>query len=136
QELSQGRLEHLCEDFECALRANIIVDQENRDGQSALWNNIGNLVVLASKIVDQEERKWIMGSLDDYQTYDKYMSNCLSTNILPGDKSHVGIIPLLIFKYKVFRRGASNACSALGLCPQQVVCLALNTNTTVIDLTL
>ena len=43
----------------------MIVEQEKRDGQNALWNNIGNLAVLASKTADQEERKWVMDSLED-----------------------------------------------------------------------
>ena len=45
--------------------AQMIVEQEKRDGQNALWNNIGKLAVLASKTADQEERKWVMDSLED-----------------------------------------------------------------------
>ena len=45
--------------------AQMIVEQEKRDGQNALWNSIGKLVVLASKTADQEERKWVMDSLED-----------------------------------------------------------------------
>ena len=33
--------------------AHIIVEQEKRDGQYSLWNNIGKLAVLASKTADQ-----------------------------------------------------------------------------------
>ena len=84
--------------------AQMIVEQEKRDGQNALWNNIGKLAVLASKTADQEERKWVMDSLEDYQINHRYLSGDLSKHLLQGDKSHVGIIPLLIFKYKVFRR--------------------------------
>ena len=58
--------------------AHIIVEQEKRDGQNSLWNNIGNLVVLASKTADQEERKWVMDSLEDYQINQSYMSSDLS----------------------------------------------------------
>ena len=45
--------------------AHICVDQYNRDGQISLWNNIGKLVAVASNTADQEERKWVMGSLED-----------------------------------------------------------------------
>ena len=43
--------------------AQMIVEQEQRDGQHALWNSIGKLAVLALKTADQEERKWVMDSL-------------------------------------------------------------------------
>ena len=46
--------------------AQMIVEQEKRDGQNALWNSIGKLVVLASKTADQEERKWAMDSLEAF----------------------------------------------------------------------
>ena len=45
--------------------AHIIVEPEHRDGQNSLWNNIGKLVALASRTADQEERKWVMDSLED-----------------------------------------------------------------------
>ena len=57
--------------------AQMIVEQEKRDGQNALWNNIGKLAVLASKTADQEERKWVMDSLEDYQINHGYMSSAL-----------------------------------------------------------
>ena len=103
--------------------AHFIVEEEKRDGQNALWNNIGKFVVLASKTADQEDRKWVMDSLEDYQRNQCYMSSDLSNNILQGDKIHVCIIPQLIFKYKVLRRLASFLFTALGLCPQYVAAL-------------
>ena len=42
--------------------AQITVEQEQRDGQTLLWSNIGKLVVLASKNADPEDRKWVMDS--------------------------------------------------------------------------
>ena len=47
--------------------AQMIVEQDKQDGQHALWNSIGKLVVLASKTADQEEMKLVMDSLEDYQ---------------------------------------------------------------------
>ena len=83
------------------------MEQEKRDGHNSLWNNIGKLVVLASKTADQEEREWVMDLLEDYQINHGYMTSDLSKDVLQGDKSRVGIIPLLIFKYKVLRRWVS-----------------------------
>ena len=61
--------------------AHIIVEQEKRDGQNSLWNNIGKLVVLAAKTADQEERKWVMDSLEDYHTNQGYTSSDLSRKL-------------------------------------------------------
>jgi len=109
--------------------AQLILEQEKRDGHASLWNNIRKLAVLATKTADQEERKWVMDSLEDYQINHGYMSGDLSKSILQGDKSHVGIIPLLIFKYKVLRRWVSFSFTALGLCPQDVATLQEKTKT-------
>ena len=49
-----------------------------RDGQNALWNTIGKLVVLASKHADQEDKKLVMDSLEDYQINHGYMSSDLA----------------------------------------------------------
>ena len=45
--------------------AHIIVEQGQRDGHNSRWNNIDRLAALASNIADQEDRKWVMGSLED-----------------------------------------------------------------------
>ena len=82
----------------------IILLQEKRDGQNALWNNMGKLAVLAMKAVDDDERRWVMDALEDLQLNGSYQSSDLSNNILLGDKTHVGIISLLVFKFKVLRR--------------------------------
>ena len=103
--------------------AHIIVEQEQRDGNNALSSNIGKLVMLASKTADQEERKWAMGSLEDYQINHNDTPSGLPKVLLQGDKSHVGIIPLLIFKYKVLRRWVSVSFTALGPCPQYLAVL-------------
>ena len=45
-----------------------IVEQEKRDGQNSLWNNIGKLVVLASKTADQDKKEvghGLIGGLSD-----------------------------------------------------------------------
>ena len=74
--------------------AHITVEQEKRGGPlNSLWNNIGKLVVLASKTADQEERKWVMDSLEDYQINNNIVSGDLSKHMLLGDKCHVGTIP-------------------------------------------
>ena len=62
--------------------ANIIVEQEKRDGQNSLWNNIGRTAVLASNTADQVKRKWAMDSLEDYQINHSYISSHLSNHIL------------------------------------------------------
>jgi hypothetical protein len=98
----------------------IIVIQEKRDGQNALWNHMGKLSVLASKAVDQDERKWVMDALEDLQTNGHYMAGDLSKSILQGDKAHVGIIALLIFKFKVLRRWSGFTFTAIGLRPEDV----------------
>ena len=98
----------------------IIVMQEKRDGQNALWNHMGKLSVLAAKAVDQDERKWVMDALEDLQTNSSYMSDDLSKNILQGDKTHVGIIALLLFKFKVLRRWSGFTFTAIGLRPEDV----------------
>ena len=69
-----------------------------------------------------------MDSLEDYQINQSYMSNDLSENSLQGDKIHVGIIPLLIFKYKVLWRWVSCSSTALGMCLQYVAVLQKCTN--------
>jgi hypothetical protein len=46
--------------------AQMSVEQEKREGHNSLWNNIGKVVVLASKTADQEERKSVMDLLEDY----------------------------------------------------------------------
>jgi hypothetical protein len=51
-----------------------ILEQEKRDGHNASWNNIGNLAVLAAKTSDQEEQKWVMDSLEDYQINHGHMA--------------------------------------------------------------
>ena len=107
----------------------LILEQEKRDGHNALWNNIGKLAVLAAKTSDQEEQKWVMDSLEDYQINHGYMAGDLSKNLLQGDRCHVGIIPLLIFKYKVLRRWVSFSFTAVGLRPQDVVVLQEKTRT-------
>ena len=101
----------------------ILVDQEKRDGQHALWNHMGKLSVLALKTVDYEERKWVMDALEDLQINSGYSSEDLSRNILQGDRSHVGIIPLLTFKYKVLSRWVGFWFTAIGLRPEDVVVL-------------
>ena len=63
------------------------------------------------------------GLMEDYHINQSYMSSDLSKHILQGDKSHVGIIPLLIFKYKVLRRWVSCSFNDLGLCPTYVAVL-------------
>ena len=88
----------------CPPLAQVLMDQEMRDGQNALWNHMGKLSVLATKTVDLEERKWVMDALENLQTNSSYMSDDLSKNILQGDKTHAGIIALLIFKFMVLRR--------------------------------
>ncbi|MFM7980528.1 MAG: hypothetical protein ACKPKO_14545, partial [Candidatus Fonsibacter sp.] len=93
---------------------NIIVEQDSRDGHNAVRNIIGKLVVFGSNVVDQEAIKWVMGSLEDYETNDMYTSTDLSKHIVQGDKSHVGIIPLLVFKYKIIRRWLSCSCTVFG----------------------
>ena len=67
--------------------AQILVEQEKRDGHNSLRNNIGKLTVLASKTADPEERKWVMYSLEDYQTNYGYMSSDLSKHICQGYES-------------------------------------------------
>ena len=64
--------------------AHIIVEQEKRDDQNSLWNNIGKLVVLASETADQAEREWVMDSLEDYHINQGYTSSDLSENVLQG----------------------------------------------------
>ena len=49
--------------------------------------------------------------------------------MLLGDKCHVGIIPLLVFKYKVLRRWVSYSFTAVGICPQDVAVLQEKTKT-------
>ena len=68
--------------------------------------------------------KWVMDSLEDYQTNDKYMSTDLSNNTGQGDNSHVGNAPLLIVKYKVHQRWVSCAFTALGILPAMRDCPA------------
>ena len=58
--------------------AQMIVEQEKRDGQNALWNSIGKLVVLASKTADQEDRQWVMDSVEDLQINNNTLSSDLS----------------------------------------------------------
>ena len=70
--------------------AHIIVEQDKRDGQNSLWKNIGNLVVLESKTADQEERKWVMDSLEDYQTNHRYKSSDLSKHFPTGRQESRG----------------------------------------------
>ena len=67
--------------------AQIIVEQEKRDGHNSLWNNIGKLVVLATKTADQDERQWAMDSLEDYQINHIYLSGDLPKHLLQGDES-------------------------------------------------
>ena len=48
--------------------AHIIVEQEKRDGQNSMWNNVGKLVVLAPNTADQEEKEvghGLIGGLPD-----------------------------------------------------------------------
>ena len=94
--------------------------QEKRDGQNALWNHMGKLSVLATKTVDQDERKWVMDALEDLQTSGAYQSGDLSKNILQGDKCHVGIIALLIFKFKLLRRWTGFMFTSIGLRSEDV----------------
>ena len=103
--------------------AAIITEQERRDGHKALWNHMGKLSVLAVKAVDQEERKWVMDALEDLQINGGYSAEDLSKNILQGDKSHVGIIPLLTFKFKVLGRWVGFWFTAIGLRTEDVVVL-------------
>ena len=103
--------------------AAIITEQERRDGQRALWNHMGKLSVLAAKAVDMAERKWVMDALEDLQLNCGYTSEDLSKNILQGDKSHVGIIPLLTFKYKVLGRWVGFWFTAIGLLKEDVAVL-------------
>jgi len=98
----------------------IIVMQETRDGQTTLWNNIVKLAFLAAKAVDVEERKWVMDALEDLQANGGYSSDDLSRNISQGDRTHVGIIALVIFKLKVLRRRVGYAFIAIGLRPEDV----------------
>jgi hypothetical protein len=108
----------------CSLElAQIIKDQEKRDSQKALWNHMGKLAVLATKTVDNSERKWVMEALEDLQINDGYSSEDLSKNILQGDKSHVGIISLLTFKYKVLGRWVGFWFTAIGLRAEDVAVL-------------
>ena len=67
--------------------AHSIVEQEKRDGHNSLWNKIGKLAVLASKTADQERKKWVMDSLEDYQINHSYMSSDLSKHVLQRDES-------------------------------------------------
>jgi hypothetical protein len=56
-----------------------MVEQEKRDGQNSLWNNIGKLVALALNYCrPRGQRKRAMNSLEDYQIHHKYMSSDLS----------------------------------------------------------
>jgi hypothetical protein len=75
---------------------------------------------LAAKAVDQDERKWVMDALEDYQTNGSYQSSDLSKSILQGDKSHVGIIALLVFKFKLLRRWSGFTFASIGLRPEDV----------------
>ena len=70
-----------------------------------------------------------MDSLEDYQINNNTLSSDLSKNMLMGDKCHVGIIPLLVFKYKVLRRWVSCSFIASGLCPQDLAVLQKKTKT-------
>ena len=103
--------------------ADIITVQEKRDGAKALWNHTGKLAVLATKATDQAERKWVMDALEDLQTRGGYSADDLSKNILQGDKAHVGVIPLLIFKYKVLLRWVGFCFTAVGLRAEDVAIL-------------
>ena len=64
-----------------------------------------------------------MDALEDLQVNSGYSSEDLSKNILQGDKSHVGVIPLLTFKYKVLGRWLGFLFTALGLRKEDVAVL-------------
>jgi hypothetical protein len=103
--------------------AAIIMEQEKRDGQKALWNHMGKLSVLALKTADHDERKWAMDALEDMQVSGGYSSDDLSKNLLQGDRSHVGVIQLLTFKYKVLARWVGYWFTAVGLRAEDVAVL-------------
>ena len=103
--------------------AAIIMEQEKRDGQKALWNHMGKLSVLAVKTADHDERKWAMDALEDMQVSGGYSSDDLSKNLLQGDRSHVGVIQLLTFKYKVLARWVGYWFTAVGLRAEDVAVL-------------
>ena len=99
----------------CFPLAQILTDQEMRDGQNALWSNMGKLFALATKIVDLEERKWVMDALEDLQINIGLTSEDLSKNILLGDRTHVGMISLMTFKYKLLARLVGYWFTSIGL---------------------
>ena len=103
--------------------AAIIMEQEKRDGQKALWTHMGKLSVLALKTADHDERKWAMDALEDMQVSGGYSSDDLSKNLLQGDRSHVGVIQLLTFKYKVLARWVGYWFTAVGLRAEDVAVL-------------
>ena len=70
-----------------------------------------------------------MDSLEDYQINNSTLSCDSSENILLGDKCHVGIIPLLVFKYKVLRRWVSYSFTVVWISPQYVASLQEKTKT-------
>ena len=107
----------------CPPLAQVLLDQEMRDGQNALWNHMGKLSVLATKTVDPEERKWVMDALEDLQINSSFSSDDLSRNILLGDKTHVGMVPLLTFKYKLLARLVGYWFTAIGLRVEDVAVL-------------
>ena len=61
-----------------------------------------------------------MDALEDLQTNGSYQSGDLSKNILQGDKCHVGIIALLIFKFKLLRRWTGFMFTSIGLRSEDV----------------
>ena len=104
------------------------MDQEMRDGQTALWNSMGKLFVLATKTVDPEGRKWVMDALDDLQINSGLASEDLSGSVLRGDKTHVGMISLVALKYKLLERLVGYWFTAIGLRVEDLAVLQDGTN--------
>ena len=112
----------------CPPLAQVLMDQEMRDGQNALWNHMGKLSVLATKTVDLEERKWVIDALEDLHINSSFSSEDLSRNILLGDKTHVGMVPLMTFKYKLPARLVGYWFTAIGLRVEDLAVLQDGTN--------
>ena len=94
--------------------------QGNNDGHRALWHHKDKLAVLAERAVDLGERKWVMDAPEGLQTNGLYSSNGISKSLSQNDKTHAGIMAMLIFTFKVLRRCSGFTIAAVGLHPEDM----------------
>ena len=86
--------------------AQILVVPEKRGRNNGWWDHMGKLLALALETVNDNERMWFMEALADLQMNGGDSAEDLWKNVMQGGVLHVGIIPLLMFKYKVIARWA------------------------------